>query len=147
MLKAIELEAYVNEVVGVSEYYAVTQDRITQFGELTDDLQWIHVRLDGTPDVPRTRTIAHGFFLLSLFTTFVSHTVKVQNFSKAINFGLNYVRFITPVPVDSEVRGRVRLRGVVASNGFCQVTYEMSVECRGLVLPVCASEWIVRYYD
>ena len=142
------LHAHVGEELGVSEWLEITQHRIDTFADATDDRQWIHV--DGARaalESPFKTTIAHGFLTLSLISVLLRSALSVDGCRMALNYGLNRVRFVAPVPVDSRVRGRFVLSALEeAADGAVQVTWSTTVEREGAEKPCCVAEWIVRYY-
>lgn len=133
----------------VSPWRDVTQDMIAQFAEITGDRQWIHV------DAGRARresaygaTIAHGFLTLSLVSRLLRDAVgTVSGTRMSINYGLNKVRFPSPVPSGSRVRGRCTLQTVDPIEGGVQATWNVLVERDGSAKPCCVAEWLVRYYQ
>ena len=91
----------------MSDWLTVTQDQINQFAQATGDQQWIHVDPERAKDGPFGTTIAHGFLTLSLLPAFFATAFKIQNVRMGVNYGLNKVRFTSPVPVGSKVRGHM----------------------------------------
>lgn len=124
---------------GVSDWIVVSQERINQFADATGDHQWIHV------DAARGPTIAHGFLTLSLMSTLLRDTVSMPG-SRAVNYGLNRVRFIAPVPAGSRIRGRFAPASVEESEASTKVTWNVTIEREGGQKPCCVAEWIVVYY-
>lgn len=124
---------------GVSDWIVVSQERINQFADATGDHQWIHV------DAARGPTIAHGFLTLSLMSTLLRDTVSMPG-SRAVNYGLNRVRFIAPVPAGSSIRGRFAPASVEESEASTKVTWNVTIEREGGQKPCCVAEWIVVYY-
>jgi acyl dehydratase len=142
------LHQHVDEELGVSEWLEITQQRIDAFADATDDRQWIHV--DGARaalESPLNTTIAHGFLTLSLISMLLRSTVVVDGCRMALNYGLNRVRFVSPLPTGSRIRGRFVLRAVAAAaDNSAQVTWAITIEREGDAKPCCVAEWIVRYY-
>ena len=132
----------------VSPWREVTQDQVTGFADITGDRQWIHVDADRAGrESPFGGTIAHGFFTLALASRLLRDAVgAIDGARMGINYGLNKVRFPAPLPVGSRVRGRCTLQRVDAVDGGVQATWSVLVERDGSVKPVCAAEWLVRYY-
>ncbi|MGZ8797403.1 MAG: MaoC family dehydratase [Thermoanaerobaculia bacterium] len=124
---------------GVSDWIVVSQERINQFADATGDHQWIHV------DTARGPTIAHGFLTLSLMSTLLRDTVSMPG-SRAVNYGLNRVRFIAPVPAGSRIRGRFVPASVEESEESTKVVWNATIEREGGEKPCCVAEWIVVYY-
>ena len=142
-----ELKPLVGEEIAVSDWVKVTQQRIDQFAEATGDHQWIHVDPQRAAAGPFGATIAHGFLTLSMMPMFAENAIEFRNVRMSVNYGLNRVRFTSPVPVDSELRARFRLVAVddIADNGV-QVTTEVTIERKGSDRPVCVAESISRRY-
>ena len=133
--------------MGVSDWLDVTQDRITQFAEATEDRQWIHVdAVRAAAESPYKTTIAHGFLTLSLVSVLLRGAVAVEGLRMAVNYGANRVRFVSAVPAGSRVRGRFTLAAVEETGGSLQATWHATIECEGREKPACLIEWLVRYY-
>jgi len=142
-----DLKSMVGEELAVSSWFAVDQSRINQFADATGDHQWIHVDPDRSAAGPFGATIAHGFLTLSMLPLFIQDALRFEDVRMSVNYGLNRVRFTSPVPVGSELRARFRLVGLedVAGNGM-QVTMEAVIERKGSDKPVCVAETISRRY-
>jgi acyl dehydratase len=142
-----ELPARLGQEVGVSEWFDVTQDRIAQFADATDDRQWIHVdAARAASESPFKTTIAHGFLTLSLVSALVRDAVTVEGAQIVLNYGLNRVRFVSPVPSGSRIRARVALAKIEAMADSIQAIWNVTIEREGGDKPVVVAEWIVRYY-
>ncbi|MEU1209243.1 MaoC family dehydratase [Nocardia sp. NPDC005825] len=131
--------------LGVSDWITVDQRRIDTFADATDDHQWIHVDAARAAAGPYGRTIAHGFLTLSLVVPLTARIMTVSAANMAINYGLNKVRFINPVLVDSRIRGRLTLDTVTDIPGGVQAVRTMTVEIEGADKPACVAESIARY--
>jgi acyl dehydratase len=143
-----ELKDFVGRELGVTGWLRVTQARIVQFAEATEDRQWIHV--DGeraARESPYGATIAHGFLTLSLISQFVHQVMRIEGGVRlAVNYGLNRVRFPAAVRVDSKIRARVGLLAFKEIADSVEAIYSVAVEIEGAEKPGCVAEWIVRYY-
>ena len=143
-----ELKEFVGRELGVTEWLRVTQARIVQFAEATEDRQWIHV--DGeraARESPYGATIAHGFLTLSLISQFVHQVMRIEGGVRlAVNYGLNRVRFPAAVRVDSKIRARMGLLAFKEIADSVEAIYSVAVEIEGAEKPGCVAEWIVRYY-
>ena len=137
----------IGEEIAVSNWLEITQQRIDQFAAATGDSQWIHVDpARAATESPFKTTIAHGFLTLSLLSSLVRDAMTFTGLRMAINYGLNRVRFVAPVPSGSRVRARIAPAAVVDSGDNVQVTWGVTVEREGGDKPCCVAEWIVRYY-
>jgi len=142
-----ELRPLVGQEIAVSDWVEVTQQRIDQFAQATGDHQWIHVDPQRAAKGPFGTTIAHGYLTLSMLPLFSETAIELRGVRMSVNYGLNRVRFMSPVPVGSELRGRFRLVAIedIADNGL-QITTEVTVERKGSDRPVCVAESIARRY-
>jgi acyl dehydratase len=138
----------VGQEIAVGEWTTVSQAQIDRFAEATGDRQWIHIdRERAARDSPFKTTIAHGFLTLSLLSAFLRDAIEFDGVRIAINYGLNKVRFVSPVPSGSRVRARIVAAAVEeAGGGATQVTWSITVERESADKPACVAEWIVRYY-
>jgi acyl dehydratase len=142
-----ELEAKVGQEVGVSPWVEITQERIDTFARAIEDFQWIHVDPARASSSPFGHTIAHGFLTLSLLSHLSEMTFGFSDRRMGINYGLNRVRFTSPVPVGSRVRARFTLQKFepIEGNGV-QVTWNVVVEVDGAAKPALVAEWLGRHY-
>ena len=142
-----ELERRVGEEVGVSPWVEITQERIDTFAEAIDDYQWIHVDRERAKNSQFGGTIAHGFLTLSLLSHLSEATFSFSDRRMGVNYGLNRVRFTSPVPVGSRVRARFTLQKFerIEDNGV-QVTWTTVIEREGAAKPALVAEWIGRHY-
>lgn len=142
------LKGLVGQEVATSEWLLITQERIHDFAEATEDRQWIHVDPERAKrESPYRATVAHGFLTLSLLSQFLGQSIRVQSGVRlGINYGLNRVRFPAPVPVDSKMRARFTLQSVKELPDAFEAVWSVVLECAGASKPSCVAEWIVRYY-
>jgi acyl dehydratase len=142
-----ELESKVGQEVGVSPWVEITQERIDTFARAIEDFQWIHVDAERAKASPFGSTIAHGFLTLSLLSHLSEITFGFSDRRMGINYGLNRVRFTSPVPVDSRVRARFTVQKFekIEGNGV-QVTWSVVVEREGADKPALVAEWLGRHY-
>ena len=142
-----DLANYVGKEVGVSDWLEVSQERINQFAEATEDRQWIHIDPDrAARDSPFETTIAHGFLSLSLLSELGKMTMTVGGVRMGINYGLNRVRFVSPVPSGGRIRGSFLLAALEEIKGGVQATWNVTVEREGGDKPCVIADWLVRYY-
>jgi len=142
-----ELAACVGQDVAATEWVTITQQQVNQFAEATGDHQWIHVDVERAKQGPFGAPIAHGFLTLSLLSQFFDKTIQINAKSMGVNYGLNKVRFMAPVPVGSRLRGHLHLHSAtpIEGNGL-QLQWNVTVEREGSDKPVCAAESLVRMY-
>jgi len=141
------LGEYVGREAAVSDWLEVSQERINQFAEATGDRQWIHVDPErAARESPFRQAIAHGFLTLSLLSELGRTAMSVGGVRMGINYGLNRVRFISPVPAGARIRGRFTLSALEEIKGGAQATWDVTIEREGGERPCCAAEWLVRYY-
>lgn len=138
----------VGRELAVTDWFELSQDRIQQFADATEDRQWIHV--DGERarrESPYRTTIAHGFLTLSLLSHLKKEALQITGgASMAINYGLNRVRFPSPVSAGSRIRAHFTVQSVKDVNNAVEAVFFVKVEVQGEVKPCCVAEWIVRYY-
>ena len=142
------LKEMVGREIGVTEWFRVTQERIEQFAEATEDRQWIHLdQVRTSTESPYGTTIAHGFLTLSLISYLVKELIQIQSGVRlAVNYGLNRVRFPAAVRADSRIRARVSLLTFEELPDSVAATYAVTIESEKSEKPACVAEWIVRYY-
>ncbi|MGH8809530.1 MAG: MaoC family dehydratase [Noviherbaspirillum sp.] len=142
-----ELKGLVGQEVAVTDWFGISQERVNLFAEATGDHQWIHLDVERCrKESPYGGTIAHGFLTLSLLPMIMQSAVSVRMTKMAVNYGLNKVRFMAPVPVGSRVRGRMTLQEVEDIEGGAQVAWKVTIEREGADKPVCIAESIARHY-
>ena len=141
-----EAVATVGQELGVSQWIAVDQDRINAFADTTGDHQWIHVDVErARSESPYGTTIAHGFLTLSLIPALSKDNYRVDNAKMGINYGLNKVRFLAPVPAGSLVRLRSDLVDAKKVNdATVDLTVQQTVELNGSEKPAAVAEVIAR---
>jgi acyl dehydratase len=143
-----EARRLVGQEVGVSDWIDVSQERINAFAEVTGDHQWIHIDPErARRESPFGTTIAHGFLTLSLITQLQSQALRIAAGQKmGINYGLNRVRFVSPVRAGSRVRSRSKLESLEDIQGGVQLTWHVTVEIENSEKPALVADWIGRLY-
>jgi acyl dehydratase len=139
-----ELPRHVGAELGHTEWIRVDQDRVTAFAEATEDRQWIHVDVERAGSSPFGGPIAHGFLSLSLFSHFLSGLLAVDGAPMLVNYGMNRVRFPSPVLVGSRVRAAGTLADVEPVPGGYQLVLDVVVEVEDAPKPACVGSWLVR---
>jgi acyl dehydratase len=136
----------VGDEFGPSSWIVVDQERITAFADATGDHQWIHVDPERAAQGPFGQTIGHGYLTLSLVPVMSYEVLPREEGGLGINYGLNKVRFPSPVPSGSKVRGTFRVESVEESDWGSQSTYTVTIERDGGDKPVCVAEVVFRHY-
>ncbi|MGE2691205.1 MaoC family dehydratase [Mycolicibacterium pulveris] len=140
-------EAHVGEHLGYSGWRRVTQKEIDLFAEATGDHQWIHVDAEKAAQGPYGKTIAHGYLTLSLVPILVQQIYRVTGLSMQVNYGVDKLRFPTPVPVDSRIRAGAELVKVERTNNGARATVRVTVEVEGSDRPACVVDTIAAMVD
>lgn len=142
-----ELAGLVGQEVAVSDWLTITQEQVNLFAEATGDHQWIHVDVEKAKAGPFGGPIAHGYLTLSLLPRLFETAVRIEGTRMGVNYGLNKVRFPTPVPVGGRVRGHLFLQACQPIEGRgMQITWKVTVELEGADKPACVAESISRRY-
>lgn len=142
------LEEHAGREIAVTDWLTVTQERIRRFAEATDDHQWLHVDEErAARESPFGGTIAHGFLTLSLLSRFMREAVQIRGGLRwIINYGLNRVRFISPVRAGAKIRARIALESFRRLPDAHEGVFLITVELEGAEKPCCVAEWIYRFY-
>jgi acyl dehydratase len=142
-----ELNGLIGTELGTSDWYDVTQENVNLFADATGDHQWIHIDVErATKESPFGGPIAHGYLTLSLLVPLFAQVLLVTDTVMGVNYGLNKVRFPSPVPVGARVRLTATLAGVEEITGGKQLTFACVIEREGGDKPVCIAEPVYRYY-
>lgn len=141
-----ELQSLAGQPLGVSEWITVDQRRIDLFADATGDHQWIHVDAERAKAGPFGTTVAHGFLTLSLLPQMSATAFEVEDARMGVNYGLNRVRFMSPVPAGSRLRGHFKLLSFEPIPGGAQMAIEVTMELEGSAKPACVAESIVRRF-
>jgi acyl dehydratase len=140
------LKEKVGEHLGYSEWHEVTQDQVNQFADATGDHQWIHIDPERAKAGPFGGPIAHGYLTLSLAPMLMGEVVRTEGVSMGVNYGLNKLRFPSPVPVGKRLRMGAQLKEVTDIDGGAQSVYELTFEVEGQDKPACVAEAVYRVY-
>lgn len=140
-----ELAALVGQEVALSDWVTVDQARIDAFADATNDHQWIHIDAERCRrESPFGVPVAHGFLTVSLISGFYEQSIRLANAGVVINYGVNKVRFPSPLPVDSRVRARFLLAAIAPFDGGVQLVWQVTIEREGGARPVCVAEMLIR---
>ncbi|MDA8728673.1 MaoC family dehydratase [Flavicella sp.] len=142
-----EYKAYEGKELGTSDYLKITQDQIDKFADATLDHQWIHTDQEkAKKESPFKNTIAHGYLTLSVLPYLWGQVVEVKNNKMMVNYGIDNLKFITPVLVDSELRLKASLKSLVNLRGTSKAVLDISIEIKGQKRPALQAEIIFLYH-
>ncbi|MER7398148.1 MaoC family dehydratase [Streptomyces sp. NPDC000151] len=141
-----ELKKLAGSDLGTSDWLDVTQDRIDTFADATGDHQWIHTDPEKAAQGPFGAPIAHGYLTLSLFIPLFTGLLDVQGVTTKVNYGLDKVRFPSPVKVGSRIRLAATLASVDEVKGGVQIAVDGTVEIEGGTKPACVLRSLSRFY-
>jgi acyl dehydratase len=142
------LAPFLGREIGTTEWFVITQERIQRFAETTEDRQWIHLdRERAQRDSPYGTTIAHGFLTLALLSHFLRQAIQIgSGVRMSVNYGLNRVRFPSPVLVGSRIRAHFTLQALKDISGGMEATFSVVIDRENSEKPCCVAEWVIRYY-
>ena len=141
-----DMVAAEGQTLGPSQWLTVTQERIDQFADATDDHQWIHTDPDRAAAGPFGCTVAHGYLTLSLVNRFLPELFRVEGARMGVNYGCDRVRFPATVPVNSRIRGHGEILRVEAAKGGTQVVIRVTIEVEGGARPGAVVDTISRFF-
>ena len=142
-----EIKSAVGTEIGASEWIEITQERITKFAEATCDEQWIHIdQARAKQELPGGKTIAHGLLSLSLAPMFIRSVMGLKGLKSTLNYGADRIRYLSPVPAGSRLRGRTTIAEVeeLPPDGL-RVNYHLVIEIEGRKRPACVAELIALH--
>ena len=142
-----ELHDWVGKEVAVTDWLTVTQQRIDDFAKASDDYQWIHVDPERAAKSPYGSTIAHGFLTMSLLSRFIYEATEIKSVRMGINYGMNRLRFVSPVKVNAEIRARFTLASVEDLKDGVQTIWTVVIEIKGSEKPALIAEWVTRRHE
>ena len=147
-----ELKALAGTDLGATAWHEISQERVDTFADATDDHQWIHVDPERARSGPFGATIAHGYLTLSLIIPLFNELLEIRGTSMSVNYGLEKVRFPSPVPVGSKIRMRGFVDAVdeVRGNGdksAVQMAVTFTIEVDGSTKPACVAQALLRHYE
>jgi acyl dehydratase len=132
--------------LGYTDWHEMTQERVNQFADATDDHQFIHVDPERAKQTPFGGTVAHGFLTLSLVAPVSQQLMKVTDAAMGVNYGLDRVRFPAPLPVGAQWRGGMEILEVSEIPGGVQIKAKVTIEVKDAAKPACVAESLVRVY-
>jgi acyl dehydratase len=144
----LSLKEFVGKEIALTPWLELTDERIRQFAEITEDRQWIHVDAErARRESPYGATIAHGFLTLALTSHFLKQALEIRHgVSLAINYGLNRVRFPAAVRANTNIRARITLLSLKELPDSVEAVYSIAIEGEGATKPGCVAECVIRYY-
>jgi acyl dehydratase len=148
-IKTLEdLRGFAGREIALTDWLEITQERINQFADATEDHQWIHTEPERAQrESPYGATIAPGFLTLSLLPKFITDSMQLDDLRMAINYGLNRVRFPSAVRAGSRIRARIVLQSIRDVPDAAEATFSITIESEGSDKPCCVAEWVARYYQ
>ncbi len=148
LIQKQDLHSYIGKETGVSDWFEIDQDRINLFADATLDHQFIHIDPEAAAESPFGGTIAHGFLTLSMLSHLVEDAgIIVDGIKMGVNYGMNKVRFLTPVKVGSKIRARLQLVDVVEkASGQFLFTNKVVVDIEGTNKPALIAEWLTMQF-
>jgi len=146
-MKLQDLQASVGEEIGTSDWFEISQDRINQLADATEDHQFIHVDPEKAKASPFGQTIAHGFLTLSMLAPLMESAFEKPEVQMSVNYGFDKVRFLSPVKSGKRIRGRFKLLELAEKRpGQWQQKVEAAVEIEGENKPALLAEWIFQHF-
>ena len=141
-----ELARLEGQVIGVSDWIVVDQQRIDRFAQATGDAQWIHVDPLRAAGGPFGGTVAHGFLTLALLPEMFASAIAIADVRMGLNYGLDRVRFPAPVPAGARLRAEFRLLAFEAVAGGAQLRTEATMACADAAKPACVAQWLTQHF-
>ena len=145
-MEIADLRGAIGKHLGYTDWEEMTQERVNQFADATNDHQFIHVDVERAKQTPFGGTIAHGYLSLSLMAYVMGELMHVSDAKMGINYGLDKVRFPAPLPVGAQWRGGAEIVDVTEVPGGVQVKVKGTIEVQGSEKPACVAECLVRLY-
>jgi len=143
-----EFRGMIGKELPTSEWIEVTQEMITDFANATFDQQWVHVDVErAKKESPFKNTIAHGFMSVALLSKFLGDTIQIKSVKMGLNYGLNYVRFMNPVPVKSYLRLKSSIQNIETHKLGVKVSFSCTVEIKGENKPACVAEFLALFFE
>lgn len=137
-----------NKELPFSNWILITQNMITDFANATLDKQWVHIDEEkAKKDSPFGCTIAHGFMSVALLSKFLGDLIKIKSLKMGLNYGLNSVRFMNPVLVNSQLRLKSTIKVIEPHKNGIKVTFSCTVEIKGEDKPACVAEFIALFIE
>jgi acyl dehydratase len=143
-----EFKSMIGKDLPVSDWISVSQEMINDFANATFDKQWVHVDIErAKKESPFKTTIAHGFMSVALLSKFLGDMLQIESVKMGLNYGLNYVRFMNPVPVNSNLRLKSSIKNIETHKQGVKVAFSCSVEIEGEEKPACVAEFLALFFE
>ncbi|MFY0604424.1 MAG: MaoC family dehydratase [Flavobacteriaceae bacterium] len=143
-----EFKSMVGKDLPNSEWLTVTQEMINDFANATLDKQWVHIDIErAAKESPFKSTIAHGFMSLSLLSKMLEDLIVIDSVKMGLNYGLNYVRFPHPVPVDSKLQMQSSIKNIEEQQQGVKITFSCKVVIEGVEKPACVAEFLAMMFE
>ena len=143
-----EFKSMIGKDLPVSDWISVSQEMINDFANATLDKQWVHVDIErAKKESPFKTTIAHGFMSVALLSKFLGDMLQIESVKMGLNYGLNYVRFMNPVPVNSNLRLKSSIKNIETHKQGVKVAFSCSVEIEGEEKPACVAEFLALFFE
>jgi acyl dehydratase len=144
----LEFKKMKGKELPISDWIIITQQMINDFANATLDRQWVHVDVErAKKESPYKTTIAHGFMSVALLSKFLGDLIVVESIKMGLNYGLNYVRFMNPVPVNSKLRLQSAVKEIEDHRNGIKVTFSCTVEISGQKKPACVAEFLALFFE
>ena len=140
-----DLLKLVGQRLGTTDWMKVTQQQVDQFAEATGDRQWLHIDPDRAAKGPFRGTIVHGYLTLSLAPAVISQVLEIRELTAALNYGLNKVRFPSPIRVGAQIRAAVTVMSAQQKSSGVESVFTLTYEIDGEDRPACVADVIVLY--
>ena len=141
-----ELPGLAGQRLGPTDWREMTQERVNEFADVTEDHNYIHVDPERAKDSPFGGTIAHGYLSVALLAPISMELLSVSDAATSVNYGMDRLRFPAPLPVGAEFRGSAEVAEVSEVKGGVQVKLAMTVEVKDAPKPALVAECLYRYY-
>lgn len=143
-----EFKEMIGKELPVSDWIKVSQEMIDNFANATLDRQWVHIDVERAKrESPFKTTIAHGFMSVALLSKFLEDLIKVKSVKMGLNYGLNSVRFMNPVPVNSNLRLKSTIKNIEAHKHGVKVSFLCTIEIEGEEKPACVAEFLALLFE
>jgi acyl dehydratase len=143
-----QFRSMIGKELPTSNWISISQEMINDFANATLDKQWVHVDVERAKvESPYKSTIAHGFMSVALLSKFLEDLIQIESIKMGLNYGLNYVRFMNPVLVNSKLRLKSAVKDIENHKNGIKVTFSCTVEIEGEEKPACVAEFLTLLFE